>query len=113
MSHDPRRPVGKGQEVHVTTDGHYVKSLICDPLAKHFIRAGVLNDYSVGISEPDFRYRDSQARPAGQGAAGHHRPPGWPEPHRRDLDLRPGFQFQLQLPDREERGRVQRADGRR
>ena len=57
MSHDPRRPVGKGQEVQVTTDGHYVKSLDRDPLAKHFIRAGVLNDYSVGISDPDFRYR--------------------------------------------------------
>ena len=51
MSHDPKRPVGKGQEVHITTDGHYVKSLICDPLAKHFIRNKVLNDYSVGISE--------------------------------------------------------------
>ena len=66
MSHDPRRPVGKGQEVQVTTDGHYVKSLICDPLAKHFIRAGVLNDYSVGISEPDFRYRDSKLDPQGK-----------------------------------------------
>src|SRR6185437_14473921 len=38
MSHDPKRPVGKGQEVQVTMDGHYVRSKICDPLAKHFIR---------------------------------------------------------------------------
>jgi hypothetical protein len=66
MSHDPKRPVGKGQEVHVTTDGHYVKSLICDPLAKHFIRNKVLNDYSVGISEPDFRYRDPKLDPQGK-----------------------------------------------
>ena len=66
MSHDPKRPVGKGQEVHVTTDGHYVKSLIADPLAKHFIRLGVLNDYSVGISMPDFRYRDPKLDPQGK-----------------------------------------------
>ena len=66
MAHDPKRPVGKGQEVQVTTDGHYVKSLIADPLAKHFIRIGVLNDYSVGISEPDFRYRDSKLDPQGK-----------------------------------------------
>ena len=66
MSHDPKRPVGKGHEVHVTMDGHFVKSLISDPLAKHFIRQGVLNDYSVGISEPDFRYRDPKLDPAGK-----------------------------------------------
>ena len=66
MSHDPKRPVGKGHEVHVTTDGHWVKSLISDPLAKHFIRQGVLNDYSVGISEPDFRYRDPKLDPQGK-----------------------------------------------
>ena len=66
MSHDPKRPVGKGQEVQVTTDGHCVKSLICDPLAKHFIRTGVLNDYSVGISNPDFQYRDPKLDPQGK-----------------------------------------------
>ena len=66
MSHDPKRPVGKGQHVQVTTDGHYVTSLIADPLAKHFIRTGVLNDYSVGISMPDFRYRDSKLDPQGK-----------------------------------------------
>ena len=38
MYHDPKRPVGKGHDVQVTTDGHFVKSLISDPLAKHFIR---------------------------------------------------------------------------
>ena len=66
MAHDPKRPVGKGHEVHVTTDGHWVKSLISDPLAKHFIRTGVLNDYSVGISMPDFRYRDARLDPHGK-----------------------------------------------
>ncbi len=66
MSHDPKRPVGKGHEVHVTTDGHWVKSLISDPLAKHFIRQGVLNDYSVGISDPDFRYQDRKLDPHGK-----------------------------------------------
>ena len=66
MSHDPKRPVGKGQHVQVTTDGHYVTSLIADPLAKHFIRTGVLNDYSVGITMPDFRYRDQRLDPQGK-----------------------------------------------
>ena len=56
MAHDPKRPVGKGKDVQVTTDGHYVKSLICDPLAKHFIRTGVLGDYSVGISMPHIKF---------------------------------------------------------
>jgi hypothetical protein len=66
MSHDPKRPVGKGQHVQVTTDGHYVTSLIADPLCKHFIRTGVLNDYSVGISMPGFRQRDSRLDPQGK-----------------------------------------------
>jgi hypothetical protein len=66
MSHDPRRPVGKGQQVEITTDGHFVKSLIADPLAKHFIRTGVLNDYSVGIMNPDFRHRDPKLDPHGK-----------------------------------------------
>src|SRR6266566_5919020 len=66
MSHDPKRPVGRGHEVNVTTDGHWVKSLISDPLAKHFIRQGVLNDYSVGITNPDFRYRDTKLDPQGK-----------------------------------------------
>jgi len=56
MAHDPRRPVGKGHDVQVTMDGHYVKSLISDPLAKHFIRTGVLNDYSIGIAAPHLKF---------------------------------------------------------
>jgi len=56
MAHDPRRPVGKGHDVQVTMDGHYVRSCISDPLAKHFIRTKVLNDYSVGISMPHIKF---------------------------------------------------------
>jgi hypothetical protein len=61
MSHDPKRPVGKGKDVQSTMDGHYVRSLICDPLAKHFIRTGVLNDYSVGISNPHIKFGPDKA----------------------------------------------------
>ena len=68
MAHDPRQPVGKGMHVEITPDGHYVKSLIADPKAKHFIRMGIISDYSVGISNPDFRYRDPTLDPAGKAA---------------------------------------------
>ena len=55
------------------SDGHYVKSLICDPKAKYFIRQGVLNDYSVGIINPEvrrvgdpaFRHLDPQGKAIG------------------------------------------------
>ena len=54
----PSEPVGNGLQVEVNPDGrpHYVKSLIADPKAKHFIRQGILGAYSVGISHPDIRY---------------------------------------------------------
>lgn len=51
-SHDPHQEVGRGLEVELTEDGHWVKSLIVDPVAKHKIRNKVLNDYSVGITFP-------------------------------------------------------------
>lgn len=54
MAHDPRKPVGKGLEV----EGHYVKALIADPVAKHLVRTKVLNDFSVGICMPDIRVGD-------------------------------------------------------
>jgi hypothetical protein len=54
MQHDPKKPVGKG--LHV--DGHNVRALIADPIAKHFIRTGVLNDWSIGIMNPDIRRGD-------------------------------------------------------
>jgi hypothetical protein len=54
MQHDPKKPVGRGLEV----DGHYVKALIADPDAKHKVRTKVLNDFSVGICNPDIRVGD-------------------------------------------------------
>ena len=69
MGHDPKRPVGRGMEV----DGHYVKALIADPTAKHLIRSKVLNDFSVGIMNPDVRRGDPKFRhldPAGKAVNG-------------------------------------------
>src|SRR5579875_2910037 len=66
MAHDGKRPVGKGLDVEITPDGHYVKSLIADPLAKHYIRAGILNDYSVGIANPGYRHHDPELDPQGK-----------------------------------------------
>lgn len=47
-----RDPAGKGLEVEYGTDGHYVKSLIVEPVAKRLVEKGVLTAYSVGISRP-------------------------------------------------------------
>jgi hypothetical protein len=69
FQHDASKPVGKGIEV----DGHYVKALIADPKAKHFIRTGVLNDFSVGIMNPDIRRGDPAFKhldPAGKAVNG-------------------------------------------
>ena len=56
MAHDPKRPVGKGHDVQVTMDGHFVRSLISRPAREAFHPAEILNDYSVGISMPHFKY---------------------------------------------------------
>ena len=58
MGHDPQKPVGRGIEI----DGHYVKALIAEPTAKHLIRSKVLNDFSVGIMNPDVRVGDPKFR---------------------------------------------------
>jgi hypothetical protein len=58
LGHDPKRPVGKGIEV----DGHHVKGLIADPVAKHLVRTKVLNDWSIGIMLPDVRKNDPRFR---------------------------------------------------
>ena len=58
LGHDPKRPVGKGVDV----DGHHVKGLIADPVAKHLVRTRVLNDWSVGIMNPDIRKGDPRFR---------------------------------------------------
>ena len=56
MAHDPKKPVGKGIEI----DGHNVRAMIADPVAKHLVRTGVLNDFSIGICMPDIRVGDPQ-----------------------------------------------------
>lgn len=69
MQHDPKKPVGKG--LHV--DGHNVRALIADPIAKHFIRTGILNDWSIGIMNPDIRRGDPAFKhldPAGKAING-------------------------------------------
>jgi len=47
-----RDPAGKGIGVEFTPDGHYVKALIVEPVAKRLVEKGVLRAYSVGISRP-------------------------------------------------------------
>jgi len=54
VQHQARRdPAGKGLEVEATPDGHWVKSLVVEPVAKELVRKGVLTCYSVGITHPD------------------------------------------------------------
>ena len=45
------RPV-RACRVDITSDGHYVKALIVEPVAKRLVEKGVLRAYSVGISRP-------------------------------------------------------------
>ena len=69
FQHDPKRPIGKGIEV----DGHYVRALIAEPTAKHLVRTGILNDFSVGIMNPDIRRGDPSFKhldPAGKAVNG-------------------------------------------
>jgi phage head maturation protease len=47
-----RDPAGKGLQVEVTPDGHFVKSLVVEPVAKRLVEKGVLTAYSVGIMRP-------------------------------------------------------------
>jgi Double zinc ribbon len=47
-----RDPAGKGVGIEFTPDGHYVKALIVEPVAKRLVEKGVLRAYSVGISRP-------------------------------------------------------------
>jgi hypothetical protein len=56
MSHDSRRPIGKGISAQTDNEGAtWVKSVIVDDQAQNFIRKGVLQAYSVGISRPVVR----------------------------------------------------------
>jgi hypothetical protein len=47
-----RDPAGKGLSVEVTGDGHYVKSLVVEPVAKQLVEKGVLRAYSIGVARP-------------------------------------------------------------
>lgn len=62
VQHNAQRdPAGIGVQVDSTPDGHYVKSLIVEPVAKRLVEKGVLRAYSVGIARPTI-VRDSVAR---------------------------------------------------
>lgn len=53
VQHNPQRdPAGKGLQLDVTADGHWVKALIVEPVAKDLVRHQVLRAFSVGISRP-------------------------------------------------------------
>lgn len=53
MSHDPRRPIGKGISCETDSQGRtHVQTLVVDKQAKKLVRAQVLRCYSVGISNP-------------------------------------------------------------
>ena len=57
-----RDPAGKGLAVEIGgDDGHWVKSLVVEPVAKELVRKGVLTAYSVGIARPQI-VRDAVAR---------------------------------------------------
>lgn len=53
VQHNPMRdPAGKGLNIDVTPDGHYVKALIVEAGAKNLVRHKVLQAFSVGIARP-------------------------------------------------------------
>ena len=56
VQHQAKRdPAGTGLGVDLLSDGHYVRSLVSEPTAKHLVRTGALRDYSIGVSYPDIR----------------------------------------------------------
>lgn len=56
VQHQARRdPAGVGLDVTITPDGHYVKALVTEPVAKHLVRTKALQDFSVGVTLPDIR----------------------------------------------------------
>lgn len=54
VQHNPQRdPAGVGMEAHTDESGAtWVKSLICEPVAKKLVSKGALRAYSVGIANP-------------------------------------------------------------
>jgi hypothetical protein len=63
VQHQPQRdPAGVGLEMDTDPDGgHWVKSLIVEPVAKKLVNTGALRAYSVGISHAHI-VRDSVAK---------------------------------------------------
>jgi hypothetical protein len=62
-----RDPAGRGLEL----DGHYLKALVVEPVAKRLVKAGALGYYSLGISRPDIRYeRNPKLDPEGKAIGG-------------------------------------------
>lgn len=56
VQHQAKRdPAGTGLAVDLMSDGHWVRSLVSEPTAKHLVRTGALRDYSIGVSYPDIR----------------------------------------------------------
>lgn len=54
MHQAKRDPAGTGLDVQ----GHYIKTLVSEPAAKHLVRTKALRDFSVGIANPDVRVGD-------------------------------------------------------
>jgi hypothetical protein len=69
-----RDPAGKGISVEIDKDGdggHWVKSLVVEPVAKRLVEKGVLTAYSVGIARPVIN-RDPSGKARGGIVAGGH-----------------------------------------
>ena len=54
MHQAKRDPAGTGLSVQ----GHNIRALVTEPVAKHLVRTGTLRDFSIGISNPDIRVGD-------------------------------------------------------
>ena len=65
-----RDPAGKGIHIDVTPDGTWVKTRVSEPVAKHLVRTGALNDYSIGISRPAILRRHPVLDPEGKAVNG-------------------------------------------
>jgi hypothetical protein len=55
-----RDPAGRGIDIRATADGTFVRTRVVEPVAVKLVKAGVLQDYSVGIMNPDVRRGDPQ-----------------------------------------------------
>jgi hypothetical protein len=57
-----RDPAGKGIDIQASPEGTWVKTRVVEPVAVRLVRSGVLQDYSVGIMNPDIRRGDPRFR---------------------------------------------------